>query len=715
MLPIADTQSPSDGQASTARLLLVASDRKTRDLVTTALVPEKWQLSVADDGHDTLAELIDGRPDLLILNSELEEGSLWICEQLRSIAIGEHLPILVLIPADDRALIADAYEAGATDYFLKTGDYSLLPHRVRYVLRTSSTYASLRQSQQQLSKAQELADIGHWELSLTEGSLHWSSEVFRIHGRRPRPDKLSFDDFFADVHEEDRSMLQDAIAGTFEKAARFRVEHRIVRPDTTVRVVQQRGEPILDDHGSVIGLTGTIQDISEQREAQEEIRNLAYFDTLTGLGNRPFFNDRLEAAVGHAQRVGERLAVIFFDLDDFKTVNDTLGHAAGDTLLKIVSERVNRCVREGDTMCRAQETARLGGDEFTLILAGIEDPQDVAIVAERIRRSIARPFEVEGEEANVSASIGIAVFPEDGDEPQALVSHADMAMYQSKSEGGNRYNFFRPSMVERIRRRKHIINRLGAAVREQNLSLVFQPIVRLTDCQLVGAEALVRWSDPELGNVSPEEFVPVAEETGAIAEIGEWVLTESCRLLADWEKRFGVRLNLSVNISSLQFMGGRLHDFMNSVLTDTGISPDRLQLELSDRLLMDNLEEARSELEHLTELGVTLCIEHVGRNPTHLSGLASLPLKALKVDRQFIQSAGKDAAAAALVASLIGIGRALDLQVIAEGVENDGQYQMVRDLNCEFGQGYLFAAPLSDVGISELLQQNDLCLANGTR
>lgn len=716
-MPAANSHSTGERRGGKPRLLLVASDRATRALTREVLDPAEWNLFCVSDGEETIAELIDIRPDLLLLDAGLPDGTLWICEQLRSVTLGEHVPILVLIDPRDRErdTISEAFRAGATDYFVKTRDFRLLPHRVRFILRSSAVYSELRENQVRLSKAQEIADIGHWNLSLEDGSLQWSPEVYRIHGRRPGPDTLGSDDFFGNVHPDDRAMLQDALARALEQVSRFRVEHRIVWPDTTVRVVQQRGEVVLDDQGSVIGLTGTIQDISEQREAQEEIRNLAYFDTLTGLGNRQFFNERLEAAVTHAQRVGGRMAILFFDLDEFKAVNDTLGHATGDALLKMVAERIGRCVRESDVVARNRETARLGGDEFTLILTGLERTGDVEVVAERIRRSIARPFEIEGEDVRVSASIGAAIFPDDGEDASSIVANADMAMYQSKSQGGNCYTFFCASMVEKVQRRKRLSERLKIAVSDGNLSLVYQPIVRLADLRLIGVEALVRWSDPELGTVAPHEFIPVAEETGAIAAIGEWVLREGCRTVSAWEHRFGAVLDLSVNISAFQFVGGRLAACIERTLDETGIDPGRLQLELSDRLVMEDLERSLTELEELAAQGLTVCIEQVGTRPSSLRGLASLPLNALKIDRSFIQRAHQHRVSARLVATLIGIGQALDLKVTAEGLENKAQLNLVRDLRCDFGQGYLFAHPMDDSRVAKLLEQPDLRLtATGT-
>lgn len=696
------------------RILVVDDDPAMRKLVQGALKRVECDLHVAEDGEDALAQFGIVRPDLVILDVDLPGADGFdICAQLRRDPVGENVPILMLTGANDRESIKKAYDVGATDYFAKSTNLALLPHRVRYILRSSQTYSDLKESQERLSKAQRIAHLGNWHLSLETGELQWSTEVYRIFGKVPSEAVLTYDYFFSQVHPDDQELVRDAVGYALENSTAFRIEHRVLRSDGSVGIVQQIGEVLVGEDGSAIGMDGTIQDVTEQKAAEERIRNLAYFDPLTGLGNRQQFTERLNATLADARRRRTRVAVVFLDLDQFKQVNDSLGHAAGDDLLKQVADRLRSSIRESDMLARNEATqlARLGGDEFTLILTDLDRATDAAIIAERVCKALAEPFEISGQKVYVSSSIGIAVYPGDGSDADALVTHADVAMYQSKTNGGNQYTFYAASMSRELHERLDLKTRLRDAIENDYLSLRYQPIVRLLSGELVGVEALVRWYDAELGAIAPDRFIPVAEESGLIEAVGEWVLREGCRKLAEWEARFDVQIRLSFNISAFHFGRGKLGALLDQVVEATGVSPEHVQLELSESLIMRTLEEAIAELQALKDKGVTLAVDDFGTGHTSLRGLARLPLDSLKIDRTFIQELGSSPLADTLVGTIAAMGKALGLELIAEGLETSEQLAFVRDHACDLGQGYVIARPMTANNIEALIEAGWVDLA----
>lgn len=683
--------------------------------ISDTLREDDYEVFDAASGEGALAQFAKVHPDLLILDTALPNmDGFQVCEQLRADPSGENLPILMLTGANDRESVKRAYDAGATDYFAKSTNLALLPHRVRYILRASQVYSELKESQARLSNAERIAHLGNWHLNIETGELQWSAEVYRIFGRLPSETVLTYDYFFSHVHPDDQELVQDAVGRALENGTPFRIEHRVLRADDSVGIVQQLGEVVLGEDGTAIGMDGTIQDVTAQKQAEEKVRNLAYFDPLTGLGNRQLFTERLAEAISQTKRRRSRLGVMFFDLDKFKAVNDTLGHATGDELLRQVGKRLRTCIRETDWIARNEgaELARLGGDEFTVILTDLEKSQDAAVVAERIREQLAEPFLIDGQEVGVSTSIGISIYPNDGQDANTLVTHADVAMYQSKTNGGNQYCYYTASMSEKIKARMDMIDRLRDAVENGYLSLRYQPIVALESGRLVGVEALVRWYDEKLGAVPPAEFIPLAEETGLIMGIGEWVLEQGCRQLVALEKKTGQQLSLSVNLSPFQFSRTDLVSAVFSVLEKTGLEPGNLQLEISEGLIMADIEGSGTVLQTLTEKGITVLVDDFGTGNTSLQGLARLPLNSLKVDRRFVQQIGQSQFHETLITTIIAMARALGLKVVAEGLESEAQLRFMRAQGCQLGQGYLLARPMAVRQLEELLQSGDPTLGS---
>ncbi len=453
-----------------------------------------------------------------------------------------------------------------------------------------------------------------------------------------------------------------------------------------------------DAQGEVLNYVGVSSDISERVAAQERIRQLAYFDSLTNLPNRRLLQDRAEQALASAEREGKQVALLFVDLDHFKTINDSLGHSAGDKLLGEVAQRLQSCVRRMDTV------ARLGGDEFVVLLTDVTI-EGATEVARKLIYRVARPYEIESHELSVTPSLGISVFPQDGRDFEALLKHADTAMYRAKESGRNAYQFFASEMNVAALERLTLENSLRQGIERGEFVLHYQPQIDLASGRIVGAEALVRWRHPQLGLVPPGKFIPVAEVSGLIVMIGEWVLGEACRQNCAWQQAGLPAISIAVNISAVQFRSGRIEDNVAAVLADTGLAPELLELELTEGIVMVGANATVETLQRISDMGVKLAIDDFGTGYSSLSYLKRFPIDRLKIDQSFVRDIVTDTDDWAISSAIISMGHSLRLKVIAEGVEHVEQLEMLRRQGCDEVQGYYFSVPLPADDFAVLLRQ----------
>ncbi len=443
---------------------------------------------------------------------------------------------------------------------------------------------------------------------------------------------------------------------------------------------------VRDDSGAVTHYVGVFSDITKMKEAQDKLDHLAHHDPLTALPNRLLFQDRLQHAMARAARVDGQLAVLFIDLDRFKNVNDTLGHHVGDELLKQVAGALADRLREGDTL------ARLGGDEFIVLLEDVAGAASARNVADKLVELFERPFLVAGHELFVTGSVGISLFPQDAQDLNMLVRNADVAMYQAKARGRNGYQFYAPSMTGEAVERLRIETLLRRAIEKNELRLVYQPQVEIDSGRLIGVEALVRWHNPELGQVAPDRFIPLAEETGFIGQLGKWVLEQSCRQMVRWQQAGLFVPKIAVNVSARQLERGGIVPMVAAVLRETGLEASRLQLEVTESVIM-NTGDALQFIEDLHAVGVGLAIDDFGTGYSSLAYLKQLPVQTLKIDRSFIKDISTDPNDEAIAIAIIQLGKSMNLSVIAEGVEDDGQAAFLLRHGCNRAQGYLFGRP----------------------
>ena len=492
-------------------------------------------------------------------------------------------------------------------------------------------------------------------------------------------------------------MFYDKMWQSIKKTGRWQGEITDRRKNGETYVEWLSISTMKDERGEFSHHIAVVSDISERKAAEERMVYIAQHDFLTGLPNRMMLHDRLTQAIAHAEREQRKVAVMFLDLDRFKAINDTLGHLVGDKLLQLVAGRISSVARTSDTV------SRLGGDEFAIMLPYIENTDDIAMIALKLLASIAGPYVVDGNEIEVTTSIGISVFPEDGIDSESLIAHADAAMYQAKGNGRNNYQFFTREMNRRTLERILIKNKLSHALERNELFLLYQPQVDLQSGLIIGAEALVRWDNPQYGKVLPAQFIPIAEENGLIPPIGEWVLREACRQNQEWRKLGLTKITMAVNLSSVQFRQKNLGEIIKAILHESGLAPSGLELEITEGVVMQDAEAAILLLEDMKAMGLKLSVDDFGTGYSSLSYLKRFPIDKFKIDQSFVCDLTTDTDDAVIVSTIISMAHSLKLKVIAEGVETAEQLAFLKQQGCDEIQGYYFSQPVSAEEFTKLL------------
>jgi diguanylate cyclase (GGDEF)-like protein/PAS domain S-box-containing protein len=561
--------------------------------------------------------------------------------------------------------------------------------------------SDLRRSEERMRMAMKAAKIGFWDLDVTKDEHVWSDTCKALLGV-PQKTPASYQALKSVVHPDDWKMMQAKIDGAIQEKRDYVVEFRVVWPDNSVHWRTSSGQAFYDDTGQVTRMSGITMDIDERKHAEERVQFLAYYDALTGLPNRTLLQDRLTKALASARRQKDKVALLFLDLDGFKTINDSLGHSVGDLLLKQVAERLRKWAREQDTV------ARLGGDEFLIVLTSVKDIPDAAVAAERLMDAMTAELVIQGHSLSISCSLGISVFPEHGADSDALIKNADAAMYCAKDHGRNNFQFFTEDMNAQVVERLTLENSLRLALDKRELSLVYQPQMDIATGKITGLEALLRWQHPKLGLVPPDKFIRIAENSGLIMPIGEWVLRTACSQSRKWQDEGLRAVSVSINVSAVQFRQAGFCELIGRVLRETGLAPQYLELELTESLLLSNADTMFSVLQDLRTMGLKLAIDDFGIGYSSLSYLRQFPVSKLKIDRSFIRDVVVNPDDAAITNAIISMAKSLSLKVIAEGVENEAQMSFLRAHQCDEIQGYYFSEPLAVDRVADKLRGNDL-------
>ncbi len=601
---------------------------------------------------------------------------------------------------------------GLHGYLAQLGGRPHLARRPYKPVRTVDEHAHRRRRQvvRHLTRAQRIARIGSWEWHFRNDRILCSSEVCRILASPKEQFQPRAAELLVYVHADDRRSFRRWMLKLARGVAQPGLALRLVTGSGESRFAEVLGETLLDERGAIIGVVGTIQEASERTRAIEEMERLAYFDALTQLPNRARFHANLLELHARAERTGKPFAVMFLDLDQFKRINDTLGHAVGDDLLRIVAQRLRRVLRiDPPTVASPRrqlecDLCRRGGDEFIILLNNVSAPADAGKVAQRVLDAIAQPVSLGTHRVFVSASIGIVFYPRDGADLDTLLTNADVAMYEAKAQGRNRYSFFEPAMGTATATRLSLETELRQAVEGQQFELYYQPQVDVRSGAFVGVEALLRWKHPGRGMLSPGEFIGVAEETGLIMPIWEWVLVSAMIQHNQWREMGLGAVAIGVNLSTAQLVDPRLPERVQEIARIIGVRLQYLELEVTESMLMIDFDAAVRTLNQLRGLGVKIAIDEFGTGYSSLSYLRRLPFDKLKLDQAFTRDAVTCEQDAAITRAIVMLAHGLDLAVVAEGVETQEQLDFLLDLGCTTMQGYLLGRPVPGEQLSQLLR-----------
>ncbi len=702
------------------RVLLVDDDEVNLLLTAVALRERGFEITDADGGAAALDKLAHWTPDVVVLDAMMPgKDGFQTCRELRAIPGFESLPVLMLTGLDDDASITRAYEAGATDFFVKSPQWSLLAGRLRYLLRSARTRLELERSKAKLARAQDLARMGSFDWRRGQGGPAFSVEGLRVFGLGPGQ-LLRFRALMRMLGKDERGGVIGMLKEVLRHGSVIARDVTFKMPDGKLRIVHVEAEPEFNEHGTMAGYTGIVQDVTDRRQAEDRILKLANFDALTELPNRRQLIARAERALDHAHRMGHQVALLLVDLDRFKVINDTLGHTAGDELLREVARRLRGCVRHSDHVSASpveaigtrshrtlEAVGRLGGDEFVALLPEVGHEGDAERVAQRIVDAMREPVFVGGQECFVTASVGIALYPRDGQNVADLMRNSDVAMYAVKSTGRNAAQVYRPQHGGKGREKLELESALHKAIERDELVLHYQPKVDVRAGRMVGAEALMRW---QRGSqfMLPGEFIPLAEETGLITPISEWAIREAARQARVWQDSFGFAESIAVNMPSRLFERTDLVEHIRAATGAHGMTHHAIELEITETGLMKDLQNVIPSLHRLNESGVEISIDDFGTGYSSLAYLTTLPISELKIDRSFVRDLGMTPQSSAVIAAIMALARSLGLRVIAEGVETMRQMDVLTRLGCGAMQGYLFSKPLPadavEVWLREVVQ-----------
>jgi diguanylate cyclase (GGDEF)-like protein/PAS domain S-box-containing protein len=619
----------------------------------------------------------------------------------RLFRVAPQIPIVVLSGSQDEETAKLAVQRGAQDYLLKSNfDADVLPKVLTSILERAANIEALFEEKERAQVT--LNSIGDGVIStdvwgavtylnaVAETMTGWSRQEAGGH---------RIDEVFRVVDATTREPVQNplALAIRLNQTVGLTANSVLIRRDGFEAAIEDSSAPIHDRRGQVSGGVMVFHDVSTARALTARMSYLAQHDSLTDLPNRILLTDRLTQAIAIACRHRQKLAVLFLDVDRFKHINDSLGHAIGDRMLQSVAQRLLACVRHSDTV------SRQGGDEFVVLLADVAQPRDAVVSVDKILQAMSATHHIEQYDLSVTVSIGIAIYPDDGMDAEVLMKHADFAMYHAKDAGRNNYQFFKPDMNARAVERQSLENGLRHALERQEFMLQYQPKMHLETGTMMGVEALIRWRHPQRGLVPPAQFIPIAEECGFIVPIGRWVLREACRQVRAWQDAGLAHLRAAVNISAVELRAKDFVPGVRAILAETGLDPGDLELELTETFLMQDSSSTAVVLVALKNMGVHLALDDFGTGFSSLSYLRRFPIDTLKIDHSFVRDVTTDADDASIVSAVISMGKSLHMRVVAEGVETRAQLEFLREHNCPFGQGYYFSRPLIAGDFEELI------------
>lgn len=687
--------------------LVVDDELVARTVAKRTLVQLGFDVTEADDGVGALEQLQNQTPDIILLDVEMETiNGIETCRRARSISRFANTPIIMMTAHEDAESIDQAFNAGATDFITKPVNWTLLKHKITYVMRNQEVLL-------ELSNAERIAGIGSWRQLCNSTHASLSTGLKQLLGVAD-DELINIMDF---VHSADRDHFQDSLF-ELRNNKTMSLKHRMIDKHNNTLIVEHRAQALSCYNGESKGVLATVRDITEKEKANARVHHLAYHDALTTLFNRTATMERLEYLCNSADNKHASFALLHVDIDNFKRINDSLGPAVGDLLLNATAQKITTTLNKlGYPQPTSYETpenltetsnlnmvARLGADAFAVLLVDDWSRKKILDIGNSLVAELGCQYSIDVRQLTISTSIGVAVYPDHGNTAAEINQSADTALHSVKLLSKNDIKLYDVKLSDVVQRKMQLEEHLRLALKNNEFTLNYQPQIDIADLQVVGAEALLRWTSAELGSVSPIDFIPLAEEIGLIVPIGNWVLKTACEQLAQWNDA-GINLpRLAVNISVRQFNQDDFVSVVSQTLEDSGVDPTQLELEITESLLAVNVASAIEKLESLKQLGVEISVDDFGTGYSSLSYLKKFPIDRLKIDKSFVRDLDHDNADLAITESIIGLARGLSLSVIAEGVETNEHLAKLTELGCDEAQGYLIGKPIPHNEFVEWLQ-----------
>jgi diguanylate cyclase (GGDEF)-like protein len=684
------------------KILIIDDDEDIRQLLKRKLENQHYSIVEAGDGIAGLEKLRSESPDMVIADVMMPGmDGFEFCEEASRYSTENYIPIMIMTAHDDQESVNKAYDKGATDFITKPINQAKLKYRVQFSLRASETNKTLANRERQLLSAQKIAKMGSWVYDKNNNELLISGEVadiFEIGSEQ----KVSYDDLMKQVVND-----ENIVAATENKLSPENkgndIEFSIKTGTGKLKRIRQIVDNTVNQTKNKNKIFGIFQDISDLRNAEKKAKTLSLYDRVTGLPNRQFFKRMLKKTIALSRRHDRCFALLDINLDKFMRINTTLGHDIGDKLLIEASQRLSNTIRDTDILNDENDESRFdtgllshfGADDFIILLNDINNTDDAAKVARRINNAFEKSFELSGNEIHMTVSIGIGIYPEDGGDAEGLLKKASAALHNAKETGRNCYRFYTDSMNALSFQRLSMETALRKALEREEFLLYYQPKVSLHDGHITGAEALIRWNHPDMGLVSPVDFIPLAESTGLIVPMTDWAIAEACRQLPDWSKKYFELESIAINITPASLLDKNINEHVFKQLRLAGVEASRLDFEITESVLMEEVDVILPILHEFKEVGASISIDDFGTGYSSLSYLKRLPISKLKIDQSFIHDLMHDKDDAIIVNAIISLAHNLGFKVIAEGVEDREQLKYLKDHNCDVVQGYFYSRPLA--------------------
>ncbi|MFT5699087.1 MAG: diguanylate cyclase (GGDEF)-like protein/PAS domain S-box-containing protein [Desulforhopalus sp.] len=682
--------------------LVVDDDNASRITMAAALRKAGFETEQASNGDSAIAIFLEKQPELIFLDVMMPGmDGFTTCREIRKCPGGEYVQILMVTGLDDSKSIEESFQAGGNDFFSKPINWTVFGHRARYMLRAGQALKDAHLSRRLLAQTQDVAKIGNWKIDFQNNLCSISAEAMSLLGLKPdSKEDLSISEMLDVIIGQNKPEVYTSVVDAIRDRDPFIINFQKETPAGAERHIYMHGEILRNETGIPDFLLGVIQDSTEMKRAEEEIRYLAFYDNLTGLANRTLFLDRLKKNIEYSDRKDRSFALLFMDIDNFKQINDTMGHHAGDILLKNTAEIIQQCVRRSDTVgvngidAPDNLVARHGGDEFVLILSEIGSPESAALVARRLLEAIPQTQIIENHEISVTASIGISIFPEDGSDTDVLFRHADTAMYHAKKSGRNNFQFFKQSLNEAAVARFSLEQDLKVALAQGDFVLYFQPQLQLLNEKIVGAEALIRWIHPEKGFIAPDQFISIAEDCGLIVDINKWVIRKACEQSRIWRDQGLPDIRIAVNLSGYRLAEQAIVETLQKNMVHYAVKGDALEVEVTENVLMHDTKAIVETLSGIKKLGVGVSLDDFGTGYSSLSYLTFFQVDAIKIDRSFVMGCTDNDKNRVIIKAIIAMGHSLGMKIVAEGVETLEHFHFLKEYGCDECQGFYFSPPV---------------------